>query len=141
MRTKKNDFTPEQYARHLQNCKKWRDNNPDKIRAYRQTHKKKRRAQWNAWRAKNRDRCNFRRTLSYYGITEQEYNAALERQGGLCGICKERCRLVVDHCHDTDKFRGLLCNSCNVAIGYLRNDPERLSAAIEYLQNFNPSVA
>jgi hypothetical protein len=43
--------------------------------------------------------------------------------------------LAVDHSHETGAFRGLLCHSCNRAIGLLGDDPARLRAAAEYLED------
>lgn len=55
-------------------------------------------------------------------------------QEGRCAIClQEREDLVVDHEHATDAIRGLLCNSCNVAIGHFREHPDYLLRAISYL--------
>lgn len=56
-----------------------------------------------------------------YGITLTQYEAMLERQGGKCALCGEHGssrvrRLAVDHCHKTDKVRGLLCVKCNTAL-------------------------
>lgn len=68
-----------------------------------------------------------------YGLTGDEYDALLDRQGGVCAICRqpERLmgrgrvrRLAVDHDHRTGKVRGLLCASCNTVLGQLRDDPE-----------------
>ena len=38
-------------------------------------------------------------------------------QDGLCAICQQRRPLVVDHCHETDLVRGLLCYRCNTMEG------------------------
>lgn len=54
-----------------------------------------------------------------YGITPEERGTMEASQSGLCGICKKQARLVVDHDHVTGKVRGLLCFSCNTAIGLL----------------------
>jgi hypothetical protein len=51
-----------------------------------------------------------------YGITGDDYEALLERQGGKCAICRARPkskRLAVDHNHKTGAVRGLLCSRCN----------------------------
>jgi hypothetical protein len=74
---------------------------------------------------------------SKYGISVAEYDALLAKQGGICAICSRTCstgrRLSVDHEHDSGRIRGLLCNSCNRAIGLFGDDPARLHAAIAYL--------
>lgn len=76
-----------------------------------------------------------------YGITPEERAALEAAQGGLCAICnappKERKALAVDHCHGTGTIRGLLCDRCNMAIGLLDDNAERLAAAIAYLSRFN----
>ncbi len=70
-------------------------------------------------------------------LTEEEYKAMLERQGGVCAICGDKPkigRLAVDHVHGTDKVRGLLCNLCNPALGLFKDDPVRLAKAIACLK-------
>jgi len=62
-----------------------------------------------------------------YGITEAEYTALLNKQGGVCAICKKspKERLCVDHVHDIMKrVRGLLCKPCNHAVGLLKDSPQ-----------------
>jgi len=45
----------------------------------------------------------------------------------------------LDHCHDTDVFRGWLCHRCNVGIGFLGDTLEGLNKAIAYLEKFERS--
>jgi hypothetical protein len=73
-------------------------------------------------------RTNGRRTLlkHRYGITIEQYETQNKEQNSLCAICGQpprgkTKRLFVDHNHTTDKTRGLLCITCNRAIGYLEN--------------------
>ena len=82
-----------------------------------------------------------------YGITLDEYNVMLEKQGGVCGICKtdnpkgrQSGRGVVkdfyvDHNHETGEVRGLLCNNCNRAIGNFKDDPSIIQKAVLYLRS------
>lgn len=54
-----------------------------------------------------------------------------------CQICEKpllrRKDIRVDHDHKTDKARGILCNSCNVGLGFFRDDPKLLKRAAQYL--------
>jgi hypothetical protein len=75
-----------------------------------------------------------------FGITEDQYNEMLLKQNYCCAICKSSnsgdkrsSRLSIDHCHISGSIRGLLCSSCNKAIGLMKDSPEIFSAAIRYL--------
>jgi hypothetical protein len=75
-------------------------------------------------------------TLKYvHGISMQEYRRMVVRQGGKCVLCGTSAGdLVLDHCHDTDIVRGLLCYSCNSGLGMFRDDPEALRRAASYIE-------
>lgn len=66
---------------------------------------------------------------------------ALTIQHSTCAICRtpfeqlESRYLHADHCHKTQTPRGLLCHKCNTAIGLLGDDPDRLRAAADYLED------
>lgn len=76
---------------------------------------------------------HLRRT---YGLTEDEYDALLASQDSRCAVCRrESDRLVVDHCHDSGRVRGILCGQCNLALGLVRDDPEVLAGLIAYLES------
>jgi len=72
-----------------------------------------------------------------YGMTVEQYDKLLEKQNGVCAICKRSPEqmLAVDHCHETGRVRGLLCRSCNLGIGHLDDDVSKVWAAMEYLVN------
>lgn len=74
-----------------------------------------------------------------YGITLDDYEDMLAGQGGGCAICKAvesggKGRFHVDHCHEGGQIRGLLCTRCNTGLGQFLDDPDRLRAAIAYLE-------
>lgn len=72
-----------------------------------------------------------------YGLTVDGYEAMLAAQGGRCAICRRRPRdgqaLHVDHDHRTGQVRGLLCFTCNAALGQLHDAPELVRRAATYL--------
>lgn len=73
-----------------------------------------------------------------YGITLDEYRKIWRSQSGLCKICKgldsRGFELSVDHDHETNQIRGLLCQACNRALGLMRDDPKLLRKGAEYLE-------
>ena len=73
-----------------------------------------------------------------YGITLEQYDEILKAQQGVCAICTKSCdtgmNLAVDHCHDTNKVRALLCKNCNTAIGLLKENVETMTKAIDYIK-------
>ena len=59
-------------------------------------------------------------------------------QAGMCGICKEFLsketkEVMVDHCHETNRIRGLLCRRCNIGLGMFKDNVNILAEAIQYL--------
>jgi hypothetical protein len=76
---------------------------------------------------------------SQYNLSLEEYNEKLKNQEHKCAIC--RCDeteafkglLFVDHCHKTNKVRGLLCHHCNTALGKFRESKQILQKAMMYL--------
>jgi hypothetical protein len=41
---------------------------------------------------------------------------------------------VLDHCHDSETFRGWLCHHCNTALGAFRDSLDRVKNAVIYLE-------
>jgi hypothetical protein len=71
-----------------------------------------------------------------YGLSREQYDAMLADQGGGCALCGRkpgRRELAVDHDHQTGQVRGLLCSSCNGALGVLGDSREGLLRALAYL--------
>lgn len=82
--------------------------------------------------AKPRRDANLR---SRYGLDSISYQHLLASQDGRCAICGQEPNgtpLHVDHDHVTGKVRGLLCVRCNVVLGLLESESERVEKAIAY---------
>jgi hypothetical protein len=82
----------------------------------------------------------MRNLFRKYGITQEQYQAKLDQQGGACAICDGtggmshmKSPLVVDHDHESGEIRGLLCASCNAGLGQFADDPGRMMSAVAYL--------
>ena len=61
----------------------------------------------------------------------------LKKQNNKCKICNvkfSKSTACVDHCHTTNKVRGLLCRLCNIGLGHFKDNTEILTNAITYLE-------
>ena len=91
------------------------------------------------WKEKNKEALKWRTLYKMYGISKEEYLSLFQLQENKCAICgkigglETGNYLVVDHNHDTGKIRGLLCSTCNTAIGVLYSI-ELLDNAKEYIK-------
>ena len=113
---------------------------------YYQDHKDSHREYVRNWRNENRDKVREYKLKARYGITPAEYQKMYEEQNGVCAICEQpetllhqngnTRRLVVDHNHETDEVRTLLCTSCNLMVGNSLDNPELLEKAAAYLREF-----
>jgi hypothetical protein len=115
--------------RSIAYVKSWQQTNAERLNAYRR--------EYNARperRRKQRD-AYYRRT---FGISADDFDALVEAQGGGCAICAvvpERvASLHLDHDHVTGAIRGVLCLSCNQALGHFRDDAELLERAAAYVR-------
>lgn len=79
-----------------------------------------------------------------YGITLDKAQEILDKQNRGCAVCQSPIDLfkglwlgggVVDHDHKSGAVRGILCNRCNIAIGMLEDNGERLNNAQYYLSS------
>ena len=91
---------------------------------------------------RNRGRYNSdMRRRNKYGIAADALAELLIQQHNRCAICDrlfdftKKWAFAVDHDHETGHVRGVLCQDCNVSIGRMGDDPERLQRAVEYLRS------
>lgn len=82
--------------------------------------------------------------LKRYGVGLQDYEQMLKQQDGKCAICgtsevkiknRKNYNLYVDHCHTSNKVRGLLCNHCNTGLGMFKDSIHNLQKAQDYLND------
>ena len=102
----------------------WAKNNPEKVQLRQELRPPKPYAKARNYLLKHR-----------YGLLQDDYSKMLAQQNGACAIClrSKDYDLYVDHCHTTNKVRGLLCASCNSILGKVNDDVDTLNRAIQYL--------
>jgi Recombination endonuclease VII len=92
-----------------------------------------------SWYRENKDGVLERNFKNKYGITYEERDALLAKQKGLCAICGADApggrwgSWHTDHCHETNKVRGMLCDACNRGLGFFKDNPAFLTSAVKYL--------
>ena len=103
---------------------------PEKEKAYHRDYYRRNREEM-------RTRALERHARTRYGLSRADIEAMREKQEGKCLLCGRtpKVPLHVDHCHATGKVRGLLCGTCNQAIGLLRDDPVLMRAAAKYVED------
>lgn len=134
----KRSESPTGYRHQCKKClnqlkKEWADKNPDfqlkrKIYTSRpEVKQRKAEVSRNSHLSKN------------YNLNIEQYNIKLSNQDNKCAICKQQTTktLCVDHNHTTGQIRDLLCDSCNQAIGFFKEDINNLKSAIEYLEKWS----
>lgn len=124
----------------LRQHKEWRDVNAEAVRRKARTTTRARRvvtppearaASVRKWMLKAK-----------YGLTESAFKSMLESQNGKCAICRVsfsarkwgKSAANVDHDHETDAVRAILCTMCNTGLGCFQDKPTALKEAISYLE-------
>lgn len=83
-------------------------------------------------------RCGEYSLKAKYNLTKDERQAMIDSQNGCCAICQKPFessnKTHVDHCHTTGKVRNILCGNCNSGLGMFKDDPNLLTAAIQYVE-------
>lgn len=100
--------------------KKWVEGNTEKVREYRA-----------------KDPWTLSKRCKRHGISPVEFWTLYEEQDGTCPICDKAISAedsAIDHNHETGKVRGILCKSCNRALGLLGDNPKTLKRAEKYLK-------
>ena len=119
--------------REIARVKAWQQSNADRLNEYRRT-----RRVLPEVKARERDG-HLRRKFQ---LTSEQYDAMLPEQGDACAVCgrepKAGKSFHVDHNHETGALRGLVCFSCNSALGNLHEDEARISALLTYLITHDP---
>lgn len=90
-----------------------------------------RKIDWEYWRKpKVQSEAEYRRSKIKSMLSSQDYS---------CKTCgkefKDGVKYYIDHSHQTGWLRGLLCFSCNVALGHVKDNVQTLKVMIMYLND------
>ena len=123
---------------------KYRAANPEKAKAIeKQFRMSETRRSWYAeYRTKNKEKLKaYRRSYHLkikYGITSKQYDQMLIDQNACCALCgvslSNEKKICIDHCHQTNKVRGLIHHNCNILLGHANESIIHLQQAINYLR-------
>lgn len=113
----------------LHRSREWRRNNRIRHRAYTKMWAKENKEKHNETNRKNRhkyyspEKTRDRWLQWKYAITSEQYADLLTYQKNRCAVCgsaepRTKNGWCVDHNHDTGIVRGVLCNPCNVILGF-----------------------
>lgn len=143
--------------------KEWRKNNKDKVleqaRRYRKKHPETNKKAKDKYRKTNKDMIN-KREKAYAAKWRKEnptaqqvryerwrnkaeaklWDIAGRPRACKCEICHKDEITVFDHCHNTGKFRGWLCDRCNKTLGIVKDSPELLREMAYYLEKHNGQI-
>lgn len=133
----------------IEYSKKWKKENKEHYNEWVKQDRLKNPEKYRKWAKISRERAgkmrSLKESLSLRNISLDEYNKMFEEQKGLCAICNlpesrrsrkgdSICRLTIDHCHASEKVRGLLCHDCNTGLGKFKDNQDLLLNALAYLE-------
>lgn len=119
----------------------------DCLKSYRISTKERTSEYKKAYNLDKQDYIRYKRLYAKYGVTKEWYFEQLEKQDHKCAICSceepkgnGNVHFHVDHCHSTGKVRGLLCSSCNTALGNFKDSTQLMLKAIEYINKLDKEI-
>jgi hypothetical protein len=132
VRTYKREWSQQNAPRLNAKSREWAVNNPERRKAtlekYAETHPEQKRAMHRQRR---------------YGLDQAGFDALWAQQDGKCALCEipltlgrwnGRGTAHVDHDHETNRVRGLLCMICNHMLGIVNDSPAMLRKMADYLE-------
>lgn len=108
---------------------------------YFEKHRKRELNKLKQWKKANPDKVRESNLRNNYGITLEQYDTMLKEQHKCCAICftnepgGNNGNFCVDHSHVTNKIRGLLCYSCNIALGMIKDSIHTSKRITKYLSD------
>lgn len=140
IRTAPHEKTEKRKEQKRKYGKRYRASGKGKASAKKYAQSEKGKAKKRAYNATTKGKeCNRNSELKKnFGITISEFKELICLQHNKCAICntefEEGKNAHMDHCHESGKNRGILCFTCNAALGMFKDNPKTLQSAIRYLR-------
>jgi hypothetical protein len=113
-----------------------------KAAAYRAAHRQELAAKAAVWNLQHPHEGSARRVSEKLGIAREAVLALWQQK--TCDVCGgpelysrpdgSPRHLSIDHCHTTNRIRGVVCSVCNLTLGRAGDNPARLRALADYLE-------
>jgi hypothetical protein len=133
------EYREENKERIRANANAYYHRNKEKYRDYVEANKEKTTVYQNEYVQLNKERLNEYDRKRWHKTSPRYEGVTGIPDGGppnTCEICGNAdSRICLDHCHQTNTFRGWICNNCNLAIGLVKDNTQTLERIIEYLRN------
>lgn len=115
--------------------RKWADANPEKVLANRERAKERHQRRMAEDRAYAENYRAANRVKNVAAKQKRNLKRAGEPPPEACELCATKSEeICFDHCHNTGKFRGWLCHTCNRLLGLANDSPELLRKLADYLE-------
>jgi hypothetical protein len=128
-----------------------KESEAERSRIYRKEHPERTSAATKLYRQNNPEKVRFIKSVYSFGVTKEMFDKKLEEQDFKCAICSIKFVILfgglrgntlvphIDHDHETNEFRGILCASCNHLLGMAHDKILVLEKAILYLKKYGDS--
>lgn len=133
----------------IQRSRIWKKDNPEYSKQYylkngKRDYNRRKEREIKDLEFKNKNSFATKRRNLKIKLSYEEYKKMFINQQNVCAICYkpetsihyksgQKSVLSIDHCHKTNKVRGLLCRKCNTALGMFLDEPKLVLRAYNYL--------
>ncbi|MCK9429436.1 MAG: endonuclease VII domain-containing protein [Candidatus Omnitrophica bacterium] len=117
-----------------------------RVKKYCENNKEKKRKSSKIWWENNKTSRNIirkeQRLKRNYDLSLIDRENILKEQDYKCKSCNTDLKnlisyhIHIDHDHTTNVIRGILCRGCNIALGLLNDDPDKILKLYNYLKPF-----
>ena len=118
--------------------REYRQKNLEKVRGYSKKYYAQNKNKKKEYQSKRFNQIKEARLRRNFNLTLNEFNKMLKNQNNKCVICNSNFTIVkkpcVDHDHETNQVRELLCQKCNTVVGFVYEDLNIVNNLYNYIK-------